>query len=167
MHIADCLAAFFAIVPLVTLTLRALGKPFAISLQAITKACRDLGHYPKIFKRASTVAVRKPGRESYEVPGAWRPIALPPTIGKVIKTITAKRLSELAESHKQLPPSQMGNRLKRSTDTALDLLTSQIHEIWGSKKHVASLVSLDIAGAFDTVDSVRLVHILRCSRIPL
>ncbi len=88
-------------------------------------------------------------------------------MGKVIETITAKRLSELAETHKLLPPSQMGNRPKRSTDTALDLLTSQIHQVWGSKKHVASLLSLDIAGAFDTVDPTRLLHILRNSRIPI
>ncbi|KAI1005586.1 hypothetical protein K3495_g2632 [Podosphaera aphanis] len=55
----------------------------------------------------------------------------------------------------------------RPTDTALDLLTSQMHEILGSKKHVPSLPSSDIAGAFDIVDPVRLLHILRCSRIPL
>ncbi|KAI1001859.1 hypothetical protein K3495_g6341 [Podosphaera aphanis] len=132
--------------------LRALGDPLAKSLQAIAQACWDLGHYPKCLKRARTVVVRKPGKESYEDPGAWRPIALLPTIGKVIETITAKRLSELAETHKLLPPSQMGNRPKRSTDTALDLLTSQIHQVWGSKKHMASLLFLDIAGAFDTVD---------------
>ncbi|KAI0998418.1 hypothetical protein K3495_g9777 [Podosphaera aphanis] len=29
--------------------LRALGKPFAISVQAITQACWDLGHNPKSF----------------------------------------------------------------------------------------------------------------------
>ncbi|KAI1005587.1 hypothetical protein K3495_g2631 [Podosphaera aphanis] len=85
--------------------LRALGKPFGIFPQAITQTCWDLGHYPKSFKRARTVVVRKPGKESDGDPGAWRPMALLPTIGKVIETITAKHLSELAESHKLLPPS--------------------------------------------------------------
>ena len=55
----------------------------------------------------------------------------------------------------------MGARLGRSTETALELLTVQIKTIWGSGKFVASLLLLDISGAFDTVNTIRLLDILR------
>jgi hypothetical protein len=66
----------------------------------------------------------------------------------------AKRLSDLAERYKLLPDEQMGARPGRSVDTALELLTEQIHTVWESKDHVATLLSLDISGAFDTVHPV-------------
>ncbi|KAI1007643.1 hypothetical protein K3495_g588 [Podosphaera aphanis] len=106
--------------------LRALGNSFAHSLQAIAQGFWNLGHFPDRFKRARTIFVRKSGKGSYEEPGSCRPIALLPTMGKIIESITARRLADLAETHNLLPASQIGNRPSRSTDTALDLLTSQI-----------------------------------------
>src|SRR5579862_5135934 len=79
----------------------------------------------------------------------------------------ARRLSELAEQHKLLPDTQMGNRKNRSTKAALELLIEQIHTIWSSKKHVASVLSLDISSAFDTVNHLRLLDNLRKKRVPL
>lgn len=60
----------------------------------------------------------------------------------------------------------MGARAGRSTETALELLTSQIHTIWSSKRHIATLLSLDITGAFDRVNPTRLLDILRKKRLP-
>ena len=73
----------------------------------------------------------------------------------------AKRLSQAAEEHKLLPDTQMGARLSRSTETALELLIAQVKTVWGSGKFVASLLSLDILGAFDTINSTKLLDILR------
>jgi hypothetical protein len=55
----------------------------------------------------------------------------------------------------------MGNRKDRSIETVLELLLEQIHTIWGSKKHVVSVLSLDISGAFDTVNYTQLLDNLR------
>jgi Reverse transcriptase (RNA-dependent DNA polymerase) len=60
----------------------------------------------------------------------------------------------------------MGFRASRSTETALDLLTSQIRTVWESKRHVASVLSFDISGAFDSVVPARLVDILRKKGFP-
>ena len=61
----------------------------------------------------------------------------------------------------------MGARGQRSTDTALDLLTKQIYTIWtGNKPRVASVLSLDIAGAFDNVSYARLAYNLRKKQVP-
>jgi hypothetical protein len=59
----------------------------------------------------------------------------------------------------------MGARAGRSTETALELLTRQIHTIWSSKRHVATLLSVDISGAFDTVNPIQLLDILRKKRL--
>ena len=63
----------------------------------------------------------------------------------------------------------MGARKGRSAETALQLITEQVYTIWGlpGPKRVATLLSLDIAGAFDNVSHKRLAHDLKMRRIPL
>jgi hypothetical protein len=61
----------------------------------------------------------------------------------------------------------MGNRKNRSTETTVELLTEQIRTIWSSKKHVALVPSLDISGAFDTVNYICLLDNLRRKQVPL
>jgi hypothetical protein len=60
----------------------------------------------------------------------------------------------------------MGACTARSTETALELLTEQVYIVWKSPKHVATLLSLDLSGAFDTVHSVRMLDILRKKGYP-
>ena len=81
----------------------------------------------------------------------------------MVEKVVAKRIREAAEAQNllPLPPQQMGAREGRSTGTALELLTSMVRTIWREQKgQVASLLSLDISGAFDTVVHERLVAIL-------
>ena len=79
----------------------------------------------------------------------------------------ADKISYLAESLHLLPDAQMGARRGRSTETALELLTEQVHAVWGQgKDKVATMLSLDVAGAFDTVSHVRLLHNLKKRKIP-
>ena len=132
----------------------------AQAISIIASACLALGFFPKEFKSARTVVIRKLGKESYAIPKAWRPIALLPTIGKVIETLIAGRLADAVEAAGLLPKAQMGNRPGRSTETAIDLLVAQIRTTWLSKRHVATLLSMDIAGAFDLVNYIRLLYIL-------
>lgn len=61
----------------------------------------------------------------------------------------------------------MGARSGRSIVTALELLTEQVHTVWGQgKDKVASLLSMDVAGAFDTVSYECLLHNLQKRKIP-
>ena len=146
--------------------LKAMGEPLATAVAAIATACWKMGHYPKQFKHARTVVIRKPGKAAYNIPGAWRPIALLNTIGKLVEALTASRLRDVAEEHSLLPDTQMGARRGRSTETALELLIEQVCTVWTSQKHMASLLSLDISGAFDIVNPTRLLDTLRRKRIP-
>jgi hypothetical protein len=136
-------------------------------LTRIFQACLDQGVHPTQWKEATTIILRKQGKSDYTDPSAYRPIALLNTLGKALESIVARRLRFLSEKHALLPDTQMGARGQRSTDTALDLLTEQVYTIWaGNKPRVASMLSLDVAGAFDNVSHTRLAHNLRKRRIP-
>ena len=82
--------------------LKAMGEPLAVAVAAITTACWKLGHYPQQFKHARTVVIRKPGKAAYDVPGAWRPIALLNTIRKLVEALIANRLQDAIEEHRLL-----------------------------------------------------------------
>ena len=51
------------------------------------------------------------------------------------------------------------------TETALNLLVNQVHEIWWDEDHVVSLLSLDITRAYDWVMCSRMMHVLQIKRI--
>ncbi|KAI0990830.1 hypothetical protein K3495_g17357, partial [Podosphaera aphanis] len=123
-----------------------LGKDLA----ELFNACLSLGYHPKDFKESTTIVLRKPQKPRYDTPKSYRPIALLNTMGKLLEKLVASRISKAAEDFNLLPEEQMGARPNRSTISAIELLTKQIHTIWGKdKKQVASLLSLDISGAFD------------------
>ncbi|RAQ99830.1 reverse transcriptase [Stemphylium lycopersici] len=137
------------------------------ALSNIFSQCMAQGHCPKHFKESLTVVLRKPQKEDYTKLKAYRPIALLNTLGKLLEKIIAERLTNLAEEHGILPEEQMGGRKQRSTLTAVELITEQIKTLWhfGNNK-AATLLSLDISGAFDNVSHQRLIHILKQKAIP-
>lgn len=136
-------------------------------IKRLFQACLTHGVQPAHFKTARTVMLKKPGKEDYSNPSAYRPIALLNTLGKILESVISNRIKYFAESYELLPDSQYGARPLRATETALQQITEKIHTIWGrGNKRVASLLSLDVTKAFDRVSHVRLAHNLRKRRIP-
>lgn len=82
---------------------------------------------------------------------------------KALEAILATRLTYLADTHGLLPSRHTGGRKLTSTDYAIHLLLQSIHKAWAKKK-VASLLLLDVSGAFDNVSRPRLLHNLRKRR---
>src|SRR4029450_13549116 len=82
------------------------------------------------------------------------------TLGKVIEAVVARRITGAAEAYGLLPDELIGNRAHRSTELAVRLVVAQVQEAWRQKTS-ASLLQLDIAGAFDTVTHTRLLATLR------
>ena len=125
-----------------------------------------LGYCPAHFRQSTTIVLRKPGKDDYTVPKAYRPIALLNTMGKIMDAIIARRISYVTEMHQLLPSTHIGGRKGRSTDHALHVIIEKIYEAWNSPDpQVASLLLLDVSGAFDNVSHVRLLHNLRKRRI--
>ena len=124
-------------------------------------AYQKLGYYPQQFKEAYTIILQKLDKPKYSNLGAWRPIALLSTIGKVIETLIAKRIGKVVEENHLLLDTQMGARVGRSIEIALELLTKQIYIIQRLKWHIVILLLVDILGAFNIVNPIRLLDILR------
>lgn len=61
--------------------LKAMGHRLAAALALVTLACLDWEYYPWTFKTVCTVALRKPGKDDYQAPKSWRPIALLEILG--------------------------------------------------------------------------------------
>lgn len=70
----------------------------------------------------------------------------------------------MTEIHQLLPNTHFGSRKLLSTEHAGDYLLERIQEAWNNKK-IASLLLLDVAGAFDNVAHERLLHNLWKRRI--
>jgi Reverse transcriptase (RNA-dependent DNA polymerase) len=137
-------------------------------LLKVFNATVRIGYHPKAWKEAITLALRKPNKEDYTVIGAYRPIALLNTMGKLLELVMACKLSLLIENNSILLETQMGVRKGRLIETALQLLTEQIHTIWGlpGKQRVATMLCMNMLGAFDNVSHTRLLNNLRKRGIP-
>jgi Reverse transcriptase (RNA-dependent DNA polymerase) len=111
------------------------------------------------------VVLRKPGKPHYNIPKAYRPIALLNTMWKVLTAIVANHVTFLAEKHQLLPTNHFSSRPGRTTTNMLHLLTHKIKGAWQVGKVVVVLF-LDIKGAFPNAVPRRLIHNLRKRGLP-
>ena len=134
-------------------------------LYYIFRAIFELDVYPQEWRESITVVLRKPGKPSYEDPKAYRPIALLNTLGKLFSSIVADDLSHFCEAREVLPTNQFGGRPARTTSDSMILMTHTIKEKWRQKK-VASVLFLDVQGAFPNVVKEVLIHNMRLRGVP-
>ena len=69
--------------------LKAMGDPLVQALTALLNRCWAAEYFPKRFRAARTIVLRKPSKPDYSDLGAWRPIALLSTLGKVMESVMA------------------------------------------------------------------------------
>lgn len=67
------------------------------TLHQLFNASWRIGYFPQHFRQSITVVLRKPGKEDYSQPKAYRPIALLNTIGKAMEAVIGTRLMYLSE----------------------------------------------------------------------
>ncbi|XP_044720088.1 reverse transcriptase (RNA-dependent DNA polymerase) domain-containing protein [Hirsutella rhossiliensis] len=140
--------------------LRAVWHAIGSLVHQLYQGCLTIGHHPKPFREAEVVMIAKLGRRDLSTPRAWRPISLLSCLGKGLERLIARRLAWGSIHFGVLHPQQAGALPKRS---AVDLVAALVHDIEEAfaRKQVATLVTLDIQGAFDTVICNRLVLRLR------
>ena len=117
------------------------------------------------WKAFNTIVLHKPGKPNYEVPKAYRPIALINTLWKVLTAILAEQLTFFAEKYQLLPNHHFGGRPGHTTTDAMHLLTHRIKSAW-RKGQVAAVLFLDIEGAFPNAVLSKLEHNLKKRRVP-
>ncbi|KAK9594981.1 hypothetical protein V6Z93_010714 [Aspergillus fumigatus] len=148
-----------------TLVWKHLWKYLQTAITHIFAKSVELAYYPRRWKQARIVVLRKPGKPDYTVPGAYRPISLLNTLGKVLEAVMAQRLSFWAETYKLLPETQFRGRPGRNTEEALLVLTNAVDRAW-SRSKVVTLVAFDLKGAFNGVNKTSLDTRLRAKGIP-
>ena len=134
-------------------------------LYFIFNAMVTRGLFYEPWKRFTTVVLRKPGKPKYNVPKAYRPIALINTLVKVLTAVLAEQLMYFAEHHHLLPANHFGGRKGRNATDAVQLLTHNIKNAW-RKGEVTSVLFLDIEGAFPNAANEQLVKNLAKRKIP-
>ena len=116
----------------------------------------------KSLKESITIVLYKEGKKDYSLLGSYRLITLENTLAKVLEKYIANIMSKAAEEQGLLPWNQMGARRKRSTLSAVGLLSSCVQTAWRARRGcVVLILSLDLAGVFPNVSHERLLYILK------
>ncbi|KAI3093180.1 hypothetical protein CBS147333_10127 [Penicillium roqueforti] len=148
-----------------TLIWKRLWKYLGNIITRIFTASIEQGYHPQRWRSARIVVLRKPGKPDYSLPGAYRPISLLNTLGKLLEAVMARRLSFFAEHYGLLPDTQFGGRPGRTTEQALLMLANAIDRAWYRQK-VVTLVAFDLKGAFNGVNKTSLDIRLQSKGIP-
>lgn len=114
---------------------------------SLVNKCLALNYFPKAWKEATVVVLRKPGKETYSVPKSYRPIGLLPVLGKIYEKMLVARLKYHVLP--KISPRQYGFMPQKSTEDSLYTLMQHIRMKLDQKK-IITMVSLDIEGAFDS-----------------
>ena len=134
-------------------------------LLQIYQATLELWVYTAQWRDITTCVLCKPGKPRYDVPKAYRPIALINTISKLLSAIVAEDIAHLTEAHQLLPAHHFSGRPGRTTTDSLHVLVDTIKAAWRCKQVISALF-LDIEGAFPNVVMEHLLHNLRTCHIP-
>ena len=134
-------------------------------LWPIYTAIMEKGWYYTPWKAFTTIVLRKPGKPRYDIPKAYRPIALLNTLAKVLTSIVAEQLTFYSEKYQLLPVQHYGGRPARTTTDAMHALTYKIKGAWRKKK-VVSVLFLDIEGAFPNAVNEKLIRNMRRRCVP-
>ena len=140
---------------------KALRQPFI----RLGNAALDLGHYPTPFKRTLTAIARKANRPSYQVAGAYRPLALIVLLARLYDMIVSNYLAGHLETTFYLPDQSFGGRVARSTTDALTVLTEDMRKAWANGSCVAVL-SCDAEACFPSFRNDRVVHAMKMAAVP-
>ncbi|KAM3550091.1 hypothetical protein ARSEF4850_008517, partial [Beauveria asiatica] len=132
---------------------------------AIFRNSVEQGQVPSQWRHAKIIPLKKPDKADYTIAKAWRPISLLSTLGKLLESVVAERLSFVVETYGLLPANHFGARKQRSAEQALILLQEQILYAWRAKR-VLSLISFDVKGAYNGVCKGRLVQRMKARGIP-
>jgi hypothetical protein len=133
-------------------------------LRYLFNRCLIEEKYPKIWKTARLVLLRKEGRPP-DSPSGYRPICLLDEVGKLLERVIAARLERHMRRESGWHDRQYGFRRSRCTVDAVMKMRETTTD-FTSGRGVALAVSLDITNAFNTIPWHRIMESLRGSSTP-
>ena len=106
------------------------------------------------------MVIPKPGKPSYDVPKAFRPIVLLNTMGKLFEKMIANQLQFEAAKEGILHPCQFGGVRQNSTEDAGIYLTHLVRAGW-AKGLKTSVVAFDLAQYFPSLQHGVIITLLK------
>ena len=134
-------------------------------LGPIFRATDTLKLYPDDWKVTETPILKKPGKPDYAVAGAWRPIVLSNGLARLLNGCKTEDLVVMCEKTGVLPTNHFGGRPGRATTDSVHLLVKMVKDAW-RRGEVASLLCLDVKGAFPSAAVDMLLHEMRMCGVP-
>jgi hypothetical protein len=120
-------------------------------LGPIYRATDTFQWYPEEWKITSTPSIRKPGKPDYMAPGAWRPVVLSSGHTRLLNSSKTNDIVTHCKRLGILPAMHFGGQPGQSTTDSVHLLVQTVKDAW-RKGMVASVLLLDVKGAFPSVD---------------
>ena len=118
-------------------------------LQLIYKSCIHLHYTPIKWKETKVIFIPKPGKESYRIPKAFRPISLSNYFLKGLERLVGWKMDDYILEN-PLHEKQHGFTVGKCTESAISNTVNYI-EKFVFKKQYALGVFLDISSAFDSI----------------
>ena len=148
--------------------LKCCSSQVATHISALFNACLATSYFPRDWRVAKVIILRKQNKPHYDDPSCYRPISIICCMSKVFERILHSRLKALAESASGswFNDSQHGFRVGRSTESAGSTLASIIENNL-KKKLFTCCAFLDIKGAFDAAWQPAILHGLQRKGCPL
>ena len=108
-----------------------------------------LRYTPIIWKGTKVIFIPKPGKNSYNIPKAFRPISLSNYFLKTLERLVCWKIEEDLKAS-PLHKSQHGFTKNKSTESAASNVVSYIEKHMYNKQHCIGIF-LDISSAFDSI----------------
>ena len=118
-----------------------------------------LGKFPDKWKLSEVIPLHKDGDQ--EIPSNDRPLSFLEVLSKVCERVALDQFNSYITENQRLSPHQNGNRKHHSTETLNIYITDKMLEAM-DKKHVTTLILLDLSKAFDSINHTILLHKLKC-----
>ena len=103
-----------------------------------------------IWNEAEIIFLRKAGKDTYSIPGSYRPISITSYIGKLLEKIIASRITTYLRKKGYHDKNQEGFTPERNTVRYINRLNLEIKSDISKKKTVIGLF-IDMEKAFDSV----------------
>ena len=123
--------------------------PVALSwLQVIFNASLKIGKWP--WDTSGVCFLRKENKDSYALPGSYRPITIASYMGKILERVLETRIRKHCDLYDVLDSPQEGFCPEKSTSRYLFKLVSKLHEA-RRRKLTSMILLIDFQKAFDSV----------------
>ena len=128
------------------------GGDFLITcITSLLQDCYLLGYFPKCWKQDNKIYIKKPDKDSYNIPNSYRPVSLSNILGKIYEKIILQKTVNLLTQEKFFDGKNVYayQKNKNAPQALLPLIEQMMEAISNGKYGI--VVMADLQGAFDAV----------------